>query len=819
MGSGYLAHLKVDDNGIQRCQTLRDHNRNVGNYAAECLSSAGLRNCGMLSGLLHDGKGTENYQVYLRECAAWDAFDQGVAKMPAGQRPQRGSVNHTFAGVIYLIDRFHGKGDLLADYTSEIISCAIGSHHGLFDCQNLEDRNGFVHRVKETDRKKIQYDEAKAAFENEVSSPDEIAKLFNSAETEILALMKNIASTNMEGDGVSQAYLNMGLSMTIRLITSALIYADRRDTAEFSEREKYADISENWERDIEDYEKQYSQLLEGGTASASQINAVRQSISGQCQSFAENPGSIYRLNVPTGGGKTLASLRYALYHAKAFNKKKIIYVIPLLTIIEQNAAEIKKYLPNAVILEHHSDVITDSMTCDELKTYDLLKDRWSAPIIITTLVQILEILFGSKTASIARMRALCNSVIIFDEVQSVPYHSLALFNSALNFLAENCKSTIILCSATQPEFDRLKEYPLHVSRKQMVSLTEAQLQPFKRQKYHDETPSTLTIEELAEKVLSLLPDQNPVMVVCNTRSEAKSVYELLRQKGPHDLQLVHLSASMCKAHRKKTLDQIEASLQAIQEGRENESFVLVTTQLVEAGVNLSFRSVIRILAGNDNLVQTGGRCNRSNEYGAGDVYLVKLEGEDSQLRNLPEIRMAQGAMTDNLSRHRKFDPEDDSFIEDYYLTLFTDIEGKGESTYPFQYMDGKTYHVANLLSGEMNAVQSDYQLRQPFKTASEAYQVFDENTYSVIVPYEEGEKLIESIRTFSGMGKTVPRDILRQAGNYSVQIYEWQKEKLESNGMLEFLSDGQILALNPKAYDGRFGLDISKEWTTEEMIF
>lgn len=818
--SFHLAHLTFTEDGKYRSQTLRAHNRNVGSYTAECMTLAGLESCGMLCGLLHDGKGTQKYQAYLKACVEYDAYERGFAYKPAFPRPIRGSVNHTFAGVIYLLDRYHGKGDLSADYTSEILSCAIGSHHGLFDCLSLEGRNGFIKRVEKTDREDIQYEEARQSFEHEISSKEEIDQLFQQAKEEIRQLMQKIAANNIENGSVNKDYLNMGLAFATRLLTSALMYADRRDTAEFEDQEKYDDIPADWDRDISDFEKQYCQLQNGGDERTGSINAVRKSISDQCREFAKKPAAIYRLNVPTGGGKTLSSLRYALYHARAFRKKRIIYVIPLLTIIDQNAAEIEKYLPNETILEHHSDVMKDDMTDGELHEYDLMKDRWTAPVIITTLVQILEILFGGKSASIARMRALCNAVIIFDEVQSVPVHSLALFNAALNFLTEVCRTTVILCSATQPEFDRLKKYPLHINHTSMVTLSAEQMRPFQRQKYHDLSRQPRTIDETAAFALSILEDQNPVMIVCNTKSEAKGLYEKLKNCGRQDLRIAHLSASMCKAHRKKALKDINDQLHALQAGTDNRPFVLVTTQLVEAGVNLSFRSVIRILAGNDNLVQTGGRCNRSNEYGAGDVYLLKLSGEEQQLRNLPEIRMAQDAMTESISRHLSFEPEGDRFIEDYYLALFTDIESLGKSEYPFRYSDGKTYSIAWLLSGKLKTSDETYRMRQPFKTAAQEYRVFSENTYSVLVPYgEEGERLTESIRSFDRTGRVITKSLLRQAGDYIVQIYEWQKVKLEEKGMLESLADGQIYVLARTAYDETLGLNTEAEWTTEDMVY
>ena len=207
-------------------------------------------------------------------------------------------------------------------------------------------------------------------------------------------------------------------------------------------------------------------------------------------------------------------------------------------------------------------------------------------------------------------------------------------------------------------------------------------------------------------------------------------------------------------------------------------------------------------------------------YGAGDVYLLKLTGEEQQLRNLPEIRMAQDAMADNIFRHLSFEPEDSQFIEDYYLALFTNIEEQKKSEYLFQYRDGKTYALAGLLSGNLKAGDKTYKLHQPFKTAAQEYKVFPENTYPVLVPYkEDGKKLIESMRAIDRAGRIISKTLLRQAGDYIVQVYDWQKRKLGEKSMLESLADDQIFILSEVAYDERYGLNTDAEWTMEDMIY
>ena len=786
----YLAHLRIKNNGECIKQLLRTHNRQVGQYASECLEEIGLSSCGMLAGILHDGKGTAKYQEYLSQSAAWDAFDRGYGNQPSFARPRRGTVNHTFAGCIYLLDRYHAadkpETTSLDIVTSEFIACAIASHHGLFDCLSIEKKNGFLHRCMETDRASIQYDSAKKAFEEEISSREEIDELFHSSRDELHAFLDRLRCLHPERELTGDEVFLM-LSMAERMLTSALIYADRRDTAEFFDEKsgKYGDIQPDWERNIEDFERVYSQI----PSSDKPINQIRARISNQCRDFSDKgDGCIYQLNVPTGGGKTLSSLRYALYHARQYHKKRIIYVIPLLTIIDQNARDIREHLPNEKILEHHSDVLVDDMSKDELSQYDLMKNRWTAPVIISTLVQVLDILFSGKTQCVARMRALSDAILIFDEVQSVPYKTINLFNAAINYLAKFCRSTIILCSATQPTFEHVSMVPLLLSDENMVQLSAAEMKVFRRHQYHAWDGRDATVDDICHFALSVIEKENPLMIVCNTKSEAARIYQMLATQQDERLHIMHLSAGMCKAHRKIVLKRIGAMLEEIQNRESEDRLILVTTQIVEAGVNLSFRSVIRLMAGDDNLVQAAGRCNRSDEYhDHGDVYLMKLQNEN--LSKLSEIESARNAMISAIEStgDESFDPASQAFIRTYYRRLFRSLDDKHETLYPIQYRDGDTYHIAYLLANHIQPMEGEpkFFMHQPFKTAGEYFHVFDENTYSVLVPYHsEGEKLIRQIEGALAVNESIPPTYLQRAGEYTITIYEWQKRILEDNQLL-----------------------------------
>jgi len=280
-----------------------------------------------------------------------------------------------------------------------------------------------------------------------------------------------------------------------RLLLSAVIEGDRRDTAEFMNGAQFPakregdELREMWGACLERMEKK---LLEFPTESP--IDWARRAISDQCRKAAEERGGVFRLNVPTGGGKTLSALRYALAHAEKFGKERIIFTSPLLSILEQNAAVIRGYVQDdGLILEHHSNLIRpkDGEGLDEL---ELLTETWDAPIIITTLVQLLNTLFSGKTTAIRRFHALCNSVIVIDEVQTVPSKMLSLFSLTVNFLTEICGATVVLCSATQPCMERIA-HPIHTPIPDLASCDSALWRAFQRTEIQD--AGTKLLDEIA----------------------------------------------------------------------------------------------------------------------------------------------------------------------------------------------------------------------------------------------------------------------------------------------------------------------------------
>lgn len=794
-----LAHI-TEINGEKIEQSVSAHSFHVANYAADKLKSMNLYHTAYLAGLLHDmGKCTGKYQNYLDKAAH-------------GEDVVRGSVNHTFCGCIYLLKHYHtGRPQGFDTMTCEILVYAIGSHHGQFDCVTLENTSGFEHRLNK-DSEEISYDEAVRGFLAECASSEEIDRLFLLAQSEIAALFQSFKTCF----GKARAQISFLMGLAARMVLSAVIDGDRRDTAEFMSGSKldYRDVSKAlWSDQTAFFEKRIASF-----DVTTPINRARSCFAEQCRDFAQkHVGGIYRLTLPTGAGKTLSALRYALYHAKAYGKRRILFVIPLLSILEQNSAVIRSYIQDESILtEHHSNVVKTFETAEELDRYELLTETWESPILITTLVQLLNTLFSNKTTAVRRMSALSDSVIVIDEIQSLPKKTINMFTMALNFLAYGCGSTIVLSSATQPCFDETA-MPLQYSvPADIVPYEKEFFEVFKRTEIVDKTSAYgMSVEDLTDFSADLLETVSSLLIICNTKESALKLYIQLKQRcGEYGI--FHLSASMCMAHRADTLARINAGLKS------REKMLCISTQLVEAGVDFSFESVIRVAAGMDNIAQAAGRCNRSNDFGGiCTVYVVNLNQDAERLGMLHEIEAAQRCANQLLHRFAQ-DPKpyacdllSANSIAEYYQLLFNDIDIKGKFSFPQKLSCGTTENLFDLLADnrfhmERPEFKGKYFLNQAFKTAGELFRVFDENTTEVIVPYnaEAKEIIADLFSQKAAYDYGFLKACIEKAKLYTVQIFEHQNRKLREYGMLSSDDQGRFTVLNEQCYHAETGLVI-----------
>ena len=777
----FIAHIRTQENEELQKQTVTEHCRNTAKFAEKCLKPAALSQAGYLAGLLHDaGKCKEEFQIYIQ--------DGG----------KRGSVNHTFAGCRMILEHFHGElSERFEDVSAELLAYAIAAHHGLFDCVDLQGNSGFLHR---TQKEKIQYEESRQNFLNCCVGWKEIEERFEQANRELSCLFENLMAVSTKNGDETGMEFSFYIGLIARLLSSAVIEGDRRDTAAFMngivEPIEPSDWKRFWEKHLHHVEDKLAAFPQN-----TPIQRARTEISRQCRCLAEKPGGIYRLHVPTGGGKTLSSLRYALAHAAKWGKKRILFVTPLLAILEQNAKVIREYIDDdSIVLEHHSNVIQTTEAGESLDMRELAVDSWRAPVILTTMVQLLNTLFLGKTTSVRRFQSLCDAVVVIDEVQTIPNHMLTLFNLAVNFLSEVCHTTFLLCSATQPCFEQA-HHPLVESPVNVVPFNEKLWEPFCRTLIAD--AGRKRIEEIPDLVLEVLSESANVLVICNKKSEAEFLYQALSGTVSN---CFHLSASMCMAHRKKTLGEIYQALRNL-----GEKVVCVSTQVIEAGVDISFQRVIRFSAGMDSIVQAAGRCNRNGEEKTPvPVYIVQCLNENlAKLQEIQRAKTVTTALLEEFQQHpERFhnDLSSDEAVRWYYRKLYANME---ENFQDYRVSKGRDTLFSMLSSNPRQYTDEcdfygKYTLAQSFQTAGSLFHVLDEDTVDVVVPYGEGETLILELSAQSSVSIAWMKDWSQRARPYTIALYAYQKQLFD----YALRSVNGVLVLLPEAYDPQMGLSL-----------
>jgi CRISPR-associated endonuclease/helicase Cas3 len=784
----YPAHIYTNDIEADKVQTVQEHCKGTAKIAGRTLKFIGLENTAYLSGLLHDmGKFTNEFSEYLEAVVH-------------GESPKSHPI-HSFTGLRYVLQHWHvsNDGDYVIPITAELIAYAIGAHHGLFDCIDEDGKNGFDHRLI----KEISYDEAVANYLVQCASAEELETLFAKSSKETSVVFDKIIHMCVDGD---DQYFYLG--MLARLLLSATINGDRRDTAAFMTgqvSEEYpTDMSKIWNICLSNVELELSKF-----SSASNIDKARKAISQKCREFAEKPGDIYRLNMPTGAGKTLSSLRYALAHSAKWNKSRIIFTAPLLSILDQNAEVIRKYVNNnSIITEVHSNITKDSWNSpEEENMHSLAAEDFSSPIIITTLVQLLDILFSGKSNSIRRMQALVNSVIVIDEVQTVPTRMLSLFNMSINFLAKVCGATIILCSATQPCLESTA-HPIECSMEDLVPYDEQLWCCFRRTVLTNAGGRKL--EEIPDFVFQLMDNIQSLLIVCNKKNESEYLYRELSQ-GQYEC--FHLSAAMCMAHRKDTLAKLKEALERAKAGKTK--LICIATQVIEAGVDISFGCVVRLSAGIDNIVQAAGRCNRNGEsIKAVPVYIIDCV--DERLTNLQDIQRAKDATTSLLINYKdspqRFDNDlaSDKSVKFYYQRLYKEMAEDAQD-YPIP----EKPTLLSLLSFPSEYLKNDskYALNQAFKEAGNQFKVFDDSCEDVLVPWGDGEKIIADLGSDKAKHDlNYMKACLEKAKLYTISIREYQKKQLAN--ALYTICNGSVYVLQDGFYDENTGLVTENQSTS-----
>nr|WP_319540287.1 CRISPR-associated helicase Cas3' [uncultured Methanospirillum sp.] len=562
--------------------------------------------------------------------------------------------------------------------------------------------------------------------------------------------------------------MGFSISFFIRMLYSCLVDADSLDTESFSKPDS-SHIRTNCDSFtiLSDLFSQYDASMTGDSKKTV-INQYRKMIRDQCLEGAVLSPGFFSLTVPTGGGKTLSSMAFALKHLEKNNLKRIFYVIPYTSIIEQNAQIFKNIFGEKNVLEHHSNFSPSREDDDDFEVknrwYKMITENWDIPITVTTNVQFFESLFANKRSRCRKLHNLSKSIIILDEAQMLPTEYLKPSLQALSELVTNYGSTIVLCTATQPKIGELLDKNLKVT--EIMESPGELYDHFKR--VHINHLGELSDQELTPR----LEQCSQVLCIVNTRKHAQLLFDSFSDKDP----VFHLSAKMCPVHRSEILKKIRTRL------AEGKKCRVISTQLIEAGVDVDFPVVYRAMAGVDSIAQAAGRCNREGKLPTGEVFLFN----STEKHGKPTSWQKKLAEIGGMVLESYDDPLSLPAIEEYFGKLYF-YEGDDG-------LDQKG--ILALLE------ENTKDLAFPFEDVSDAFQLIEENTKDVIIPFDKtAEDAIKKMRETGFPGENA-----RKLQGYTVRVYTPEYRELEENGSIETLGERFHILVNPRLYSEKTGL-------------
>ena len=822
MSSRYIAHVRKSDGQPQSLQT---HLRETAEIAKLLASKLDLDQAGELLGLMHDfGKYSRKFQKYIHdETGLFNPDLDDEESTPNGSK-----VDHSTAGAqwVYRELRKFGAAQGIGELFGQMLGLCIASHHGagLIDCLDDEGNAVWKKRFEKDDELTHLVECERNADETVLQKAKKLAgeNLIRS----LLKAVKPILSDPISNDKIKEFYLGC----LTRFLFSCLIDADRINSSDF-EREAQKEVRHltekpDWQSAIDKLETHLASF-----ENRYPIDEIRCKISDDCLKRATDSQGIYTLTVPTGGGKTLASLRYALHHAQKHNLDRIIYIIPYTSIIDQNAQAVREILGEDWVLEHHSNLEPEKQNWQD----KLLSENWDKPIVFTTMVQFLDAWFGGGTRGARHIHPMTNAVLIFDEIQTLPVKCVHLFCNVLNWLMTFGKSTAVLCTATQPLLGEsglqnfpegkresiaargLLKQPAHA---EIMGTDEQREELYKKlsrvEIRFNEKAGGWNVAEAGAFLLEQFQTIQSCLFIVNTKKWAQELYQYCQRQNMPSESLFHLSTNQCAAHRKAIFDTIKARL------KNKEPVICISTQLIEAGVDISMACVIRALSGLDSIAQAAGRCNRHGEKkGKGLVWVLNLQEQDFT-RILPDI---QAGKTHAERVFRDFAGQD--ILQPEAMKRYFEY-------YFYQRSDEMLYSVKNSATGSLLDWLSDNKnnpggnininnrrtgkiqlLMQSFKSAGRAFQAIDAPTHAVIVPYGEGAELIAKL-----CGEWDPKemyDAKKKAQRYSVNVFPnvWDKLQKE-NALHETIEGSSIYYLKERHYNDEFGLSLDE---TSGMTF
>jgi len=730
----HIAHVARSTSGVWRQpHDLRDHLCEVGKLAAEFASRFGA-NWARLAGRWHDlGKFRPRFQSYIRLASGFEA--DAHIKGEAGRAP------HSTAGALLALERFGVAGRVLA--------YLIAGHHA-----GLADWFGGL-------RERLDLPESHAELIESLAEhpPEQILD-----EGSFKADLQHIPGGKN------------GFALWVRMLFSALVDADFLDTERYMDPEKF-EVRNAWPA-LQDLAPKFDAHMTNLSAKAdpTTVNTIRADILQQCRNAAELRPGLFSLTVPTGGGKTLSGMAFALEHARIHGKSRIIHVVPYTSIIEQTADILHSIFGDSVI-EHHSNA--ESSPEDETAASRLACENWDAPIVVTTNVQFFESLFAARTSRCRKLHNIVDSVVVLDEAQLLPPEFLQPILDVLNLLTKHYGVSVVLSTATQPALASQQYFDASKNRRglddvhEIIADPDALYDALERVTVQlpDNWHQGTTWSQLAE----VLAEEDSVLTIVNTRKDARALWEAM-PKGT-----LHLSALMCGAHRSQAIAEIKSRLESGVPTR------VVSTQLVEAGVDLNFPVVYRALAGLDSMAQAAGRCNREGRLDGKGKVVVFVPPEPA-----PRGLLLQG---ENASRDVLRDAPTSPFTRANFAAYF-------ERLYFGCQLDKADICGLLAVDGEELAVS--------FRSAAEKFRLIDdEDSLSIVVRYYGQDGQNREIDGLLGKLKQEgpQRWLMRKLQRYTVSLHKNQALALLTRGDIEGILPGLYAQASSWLYDPETGLN------------
>lgn len=742
MSGPYFAH-SLRGKPREAWQSLQNHAMAVAEMAAGFAEPFGSRDWGRIAGLLHDvGKAHPDFQAYLCRENGLDASEYDGDG--TGNR-----INHSGPGAALALEKWPG---LLGKTLAYIVA---GHHAGLPDWHGV--RDSLPHRLQDANE---DLEKIRARLGSVLECLPVLPKPPDFA----------LRCTNQKATA---------FHFWVRMVFSCLVDADFLDTEAFMDPERQkrrptfpalTELKGNFDRELERLMTEVKSKSPG-----KRIDVIRASILSACRKAAAGGTGFYSLTVPTGGGKTLSGTAFALDHAVFHGKRRVIYVIPYTSIIEQTADVLRRFLGNDHVVEHHSNIAAEREADNPSLT--LAAENWDAPVVVTTNVQFFESLFTAKPGRSRKLHNLVESVVILDEAQLLPPKWLDPCVEALNHLVDEYGATVVFSTATQPALDGLSRQPFPIIPDPATLYRELKRTEIRM-------PENLGKPVDWPSLASELEKHPQVLCVVNRRRDC---YDLWKAMPPAT---VHLSALMCGAHRSRVIRLIKDRLAA------GESIRVVSTQLVEAGVDLDFPVVFRALAGLDSINQAAGRCNREGRLGCLGKVQVFVPPTFS-----PPGMLAKGEnVTREMSALPGFIPDDPEVFPVYFRHFYARVNDLGGS-----WLD-------ELLVKDVNSQAQPGSLQ--FRTAGAEFRLIDEYAVPVVVNFDGNESLISRLR-FGGP----TRETMRALQRYVVTVSPAIARRLLAEGFVEELSGGILVQVDSTLYHDDIGLDIHREaYEPEDLV-